>query len=79
MKIKIKRSDHDDSIEDARPYIKKFMILVNKQKVPMLFLAVDFNKYPKTNFWHVIYKLKQDEKCPFVTLRIISKKAEFAK
>ena len=45
----------------------------------MLFYAVDFGKYPKTNFWHMIYKLKEDEKCPYVTLRIISKRSEFSK
>lgn len=43
----------------------------------MLFYAVDIAKYPKTNFWHVIYKLKKDEKCPYVTLRIVAKRADF--
>jgi hypothetical protein len=74
MKIKIKKSDHDKKIEDARQYIKKLIILVNKNHLPMIFFAVDFGKFPKTNFWHLIYKLKHDEKCPYVTLRIISKK-----
>ncbi len=45
----------------------------------MVYYANDLNKFPKSNFWHVIYKLKQDERCPFVALRIVSKKAEFAK
>jgi hypothetical protein len=79
MKIKIKRSDNDTSIEDARQYLKRLIILVNRSKVPMLYYANDYHKFPKTNFWHVLYKLKQDERCPFVTLRIISKKGEFAK
>lgn len=72
MKIKIKRGDMDWRIEDARSYMKKLIILVNKARVPMLFYAADYSKYPKTNFWHVIYKLKHDEKCPYVSLRIIS-------
>lgn len=45
----------------------------------MLYYANDYNKFPKTNFWHVLYKVKQDDRCPFVTLRVISKKGEFAK
>lgn len=45
----------------------------------MLYYANDLNKYPKANFWHVLYKLKLDESCPFVTIRIISKKGEFGK
>lgn len=79
MKIKIKRGDNDSMIEDARQYMKKLIILVNRSKQPMLYYANDLNKYPKSNFWHVLYKLKQDERCPFVTLRIISKKGEFGK
>jgi hypothetical protein len=58
MKIKIKRSDHDTAIEDARQYMKKLIILVNRVKQPMLYYANDLNKFPKSNFWHVIYKLK---------------------
>lgn len=79
MRIKIKRADQDNAVEDARPYIKKIIILVNKQRLPMLFYAIDINKFPKSNFWHVIYKLKRDEYCPYVTLRIFGKRAEFAK
>ena len=79
MKIKIKRNDNDTSIQDARQYMKKLIILVNRAQVPMLFCAVDYNKLPKTGCWHVIYKLNKDEKCPFVTLRLYSKKADFAK
>lgn len=79
MKIKIKRGDMDWRIEDARSYMKKLIILVNKARVPMLFYAADYSKYPKTNFWHVIYKLKHDEKCPYVSLRIISQRADFSK
>ena len=59
--------------------MKRFIILANKQRVPMLFCAVDMGKYPKTNFWHVLYQLKADEKCPFVTLRITAKKTDFTK
>lgn len=58
MKIKIKRSDNDSMIEDARQYMKKLIILVNRNKQPMLYYANDLNKYPKSNFWHVLYKLK---------------------
>lgn len=79
MKIKIKRMDTDLALEDARVYIRKLVILVNKHRVPMLFLAIDFSRFPKAHCWHVIYKLKQDEKCPFVALRILSNKSEFAK
>ncbi len=45
----------------------------------MLYQALDINKYPKTNCWHVLYKLKQDEKCPYVSLRIIANKSDFSK
>ena len=58
MKIKLKRADHDLDVEDCRPYIKRLIFLVNKKRSPMMFCAVDYNKFPKNNFWHVIYKLK---------------------
>ena len=79
MKIKIKRSDTDSKVEDFRPYVKRLIILVNKLRLPMLFYALDYNKMPKANFWHVIYKLNSDTLCPFVALRIMSRKAEFGK
>jgi len=42
-------------------------------------MAVDMNKYPKSGFWHVLYKLNKDEKCPYVTLRIMSQSADFTR
>ena len=79
MKIKIKRQDNDKSMDDGRIYLRKLIILVNKDRVPMMYYAVDFSKFPKANVWHVVYKIKQDDKCPYVNLRIISKKADFGK
>jgi hypothetical protein len=42
-------------------------------------MAVDMNKYPRSDFWHVLYKLNRDEKCPYVTLRIMSQSADFSR
>lgn len=77
MKVKIKRLDSDTTMEQARLYLKKLIILVNKAKAPMLFYAVDWGKFPTTDFWHVIYKLKQDDRCPYITLRMASKREGF--
>jgi hypothetical protein len=42
-------------------------------------MAVDMKKKPKSGFWHVLYKLNKDEKCPYVTLRIMSQSADFSR
>ena len=57
LKIKIKRLDTDKTIEDGRSYIRKLLILANKERVPMIYHAVDLGKYPKTHMWHVLYKM----------------------
>jgi hypothetical protein len=53
--------------------------LTNKQNFPTLFIVVDFNKFPKGEVWHCIYKLHHDKDCPFVALRIILMKSDFSK
>ncbi len=79
MLIKIKRSDNDLEIGQIRPYINKLIVLCNKQHLPTLFMAVDIHKYPKSDFWHFLYKLNKDDECPYVTLRIMSQPADFSR
>jgi hypothetical protein len=79
MFIKIKRNDNDLDLNAARSSLKKLIVLCNKNHYPTLFMAVDMNKYPKSDFWHVLYKLNKDEKCPYVTLRIMSQSADFTR
>lgn len=79
MFIKIKRNDNDFDLIAARSSIKKLIVLCNKNHYPTLFMAVDMNKYPKSDFWHVLYKLNKDDKCPYITLRIMSQSADFTR
>ncbi len=79
MFIKIKRNDNDLDLNAARSILKKLIVFCNKNHYPTLFMAVDMNKYPKSDFWHVLYKLNKDEKCPYVTLRIMSQSADFTR
>jgi hypothetical protein len=76
LKIKIRRQDTDKTMFDCRVYLRRLIILANKEKVPTIYFAVDLSKYPKTHTWHILYALKGDKKCPFVNLRIIANKAE---
>ena len=79
MFIKIKRYDNDQNMTAVRPSLKKLIVMCNRSHYPTLFMAVDMNKYPKSDFWHVLYKLNKDEKCPYVTLRIMSQSADFTR
>jgi len=45
----------------------------------MIYHAVDLGKYPKTHTWHILYKMNQDEKCPYINIRIIAGKMTFKK
>ena len=79
LKIKIRRQDNDKTMFDCRVYLRRLIILANKEKVPTTYYAVDLSKYPKTHAWHILYALKGDKKCPYVNLRIIANKAELFK
>lgn len=76
LKIKIKRLDTDKTIEDGRAYIRRLLILANKEGVPMIYHAVDLGKYPKTQMWHVLYKMKEDG---LINIRIMAGKQTFQK
>lgn len=77
LKIKIRRQDNDRTMFDCRVYLRRLVILANKDKVPTTYYAVDLSKYPKTYVWHMLYAIKGDKKCPYVNLRIVASKAEF--
>jgi hypothetical protein len=67
----IKRTDHDKKLEDGRPYVKKIVLLANKDALPMLYVAVDYNRVAIPNVWYVTYKLKKDPYCRYINLRIL--------
>jgi hypothetical protein len=69
--IMVKRNLHDLKISDVRPYLKKLILLANKQHVPMLYIDRDF-KTPQPNVTYTIFHLKKDYHCPYVSLRIIA-------
>ena len=79
LKIKLRRQDNDRTMFDCRVYLRRLVILANKEKVPTTYYAVDLSKYPKTHVWHMLYAVKGDKKCPYVNLRIIASKSEIFK
>jgi hypothetical protein len=43
-----------------------------------MFYATDIFKFPLNKVNHVLYKLKADPDCPYINLRIIQEKTDFA-
>jgi hypothetical protein len=43
-----------------------------------MFYATDTFKFPNNKVHHVLYKLKGDPDCPYINLRIIHEKSDFA-
>ncbi len=72
----IKKGDNDKKLQDARQYIKKIVILANNFTLPMLYVAMDYNRIMSNNVWYVIYRIRKDPLCKYVTLRILSEKAD---
>jgi hypothetical protein len=72
----IKKGDNDKKLQDARSYIKKIVILANNFTLPMLYVANDYNRVMSSNVWYVIYRVRKDPLCKYVTLRILSEKAD---
>ena len=68
----IKKEDYDKKLQDARKYIKKIVILANNFTLPMLYVAMDYNRIMSNNVWYVIYRIRKDPHCKYVTLRILS-------
>ena len=68
----IKKGDYDKKLQDARKYIKKIVILANNFTLPMLYVAMDYNRIMSNNVWYVIYRIRKDPHCKYVTLRILS-------
>ena len=72
----IKKGDNDKKLQDARQYIKKIVILANNFTLPMLYVAMDFNRIMSNNVWYIIYRVRKDPLCKYVTLRILSEMAD---
>jgi hypothetical protein len=43
----------------------------------MIYHAVDMAKLPKTNMWHILYKMNHDQACPYLNIRVIAGKQTF--
>lgn len=72
----IKKADSDKRIQDGRQYFNKIVILANNLTQPMLYVAKDYNRLVSNNVWYMIYHIKKDPLCKYVTLRIMSDKAD---
>jgi len=42
----------------------------------MLYVAIDYNRIMSNNVWYVIYRIRKDPLCKYVTLRILTEKAD---
>jgi hypothetical protein len=42
----------------------------------MLYVALDYNRVMAHNIWYIIYRVRKDPDCKYVTLRIMSDKIE---
>ena len=42
----------------------------------MLYVALDYNRVMAHNIWYIIYQVRKDPDCKYVTLRIMSDKIE---
>jgi hypothetical protein len=72
----IKRTDNDKKIQDGKQYFNKIVILANNLTQPMLYVANDYNRVVSSKVWYMIYRIKRDTQCKYVTLRIMSEKAD---
>jgi len=72
----IKRADNDLKIQDGKQYFNKIVILANNLTQPMLYVANDYNRVISSNVWYMIYRIKKDSHCKYVTLRIMSERAD---
>jgi hypothetical protein len=70
--IMIKRNLHDIKISDVRYYLRKLILLSNKQHMPMLYFDKDINKEKQHFVTYTLYHIKRDLYCPYVTLKIIA-------
>ena len=43
-----------------------------------MFYATDIFKFPVAKVYHVLFKLKADPDCPYINLRIIFEKSDYA-
>jgi hypothetical protein len=48
------------------------------ENTPMLFIATDMKKFKNSNVFHLIYRNKGDIECPFLNIRILTYKPDFA-
>ena len=71
----VKKADNDKKIQDGRQYFNKIVILANNQTQPMLYIANDYNRVVSNNIWYMIYHIKKDPQCKYVTLRVMIEKA----
>ena len=72
----IKKGDQDKKLQDCKKYIQKIIILANNFTQPMLYVALDYNRVMAHNIWYIIYRVRKDPDCKYVTLRIMSDKIE---
>ncbi len=74
--LMIKKGDNDTKLQDSRKYIKKIVILANNLTHPMLYVAMDYNRIISNNVWYIIYRVRKDPLCKYVTLRIMKEEAD---
>ncbi len=72
----IRKGDNDTKLQDSRKYIKKIVILANNLTHPMLYVAMDYNRIIFNNVWYIIYRVRKDPHCKYVTLRIMKEEAD---
>ncbi len=76
LQLMIKRTDNDKKIQDGKQYFNKIVILANNLTQPMLYVANDYNRVVSSKVWYMIYRIKRDTQCKYVSLRIMSEKAD---
>jgi hypothetical protein len=74
--IMIKRNLHDLKISDVRQYLRKLILLSNKQHMPMLYYDKDLSKQ-QLNVTYMVYQMKKDSYCKYVTIKITAQRPDY--